>query len=43
MHLWAIPAESEYSIRRIELELDKYPNRRLLIKDGPTTYVKEEP
>ncbi|XP_055320885.1 uncharacterized protein LOC129577576 [Sitodiplosis mosellana] len=38
MHLWAIPKandDTNWSITRIELELDKHPEKRLLIKDGP--------
>lgn len=36
MHLWARPSEDgAWSVTRIELEVDKYPNKRLLVKDGP--------
>lgn len=35
MHLWAVPVDGNWSITRIELEVNKLPDRRLLIKDGP--------
>lgn len=35
MHLWAKPSDGQWSVTRIELELDKHPDKRLLIKDGP--------
>lgn len=36
MHLWARPSEGgAWSVTRIELEVDKHPNKRLLVKDGP--------
>lgn len=36
MHLWARPVgEGAWSVTRIELEVNKHPNKRLLIKDGP--------
>lgn len=36
MHLWARPAnDGVWSVTRIELEVNKHPNKRLLIKDGP--------
>lgn len=41
MHLWAKPSDGEWSISRIELELDKFPDRRLLIKDGPK--IQQQP
>lgn len=38
MHLWAKPNADDntnWSVTRIELELNKHPDKRLLIKDGP--------
>ncbi|XP_031641109.1 uncharacterized protein LOC116352554 [Contarinia nasturtii] len=38
MHLWARPNgtdDENWSVMRIELEVDKHPDRRLLVKDGP--------
>lgn len=36
MHLWARPTEDgAWSVTRIELEVNKHPNKRLLVKDGP--------
>lgn len=36
MHLWARPvADGAWSVTRIELEVNKHPDKRLLIKDGP--------
>lgn len=36
MHLWAKPTENgAWSVTRIELEVNKHPNKRLLVKDGP--------
>lgn len=38
MHLWAMPKandDANWSVTRIELELNKHPDKRLLIKDGP--------
>lgn len=32
MHLWAIVKDGEWDITRIELELNKHPDKRLLIK-----------
>lgn len=43
MHLWARPAEDgAWSVTRIELEVNKHPNKRLLIKDGPK-FEQQEP
>lgn len=35
LHLWAKPTDGVWSVTRIELELNKHPDKRLLIKDGP--------
>lgn len=36
MHLWAKPVvDGAWSVTRIELEVNKHPDKRLLIKDGP--------
>lgn len=41
MYLWAKPTDGVWSVTRIELELKKHPDKRLLIKDGPTFYNQE--
>lgn len=42
MHLWARPeSEGDWRVQRIELEVNKHPDKRFLIKDGPK--LKEEP
>lgn len=44
MHLWARPSEDgAWSVTRIELEVDKHPNKRLLVKDGPKFEQPESP
>lgn len=38
MHLWAMPkanGDANWLVTRIELELNKHPEKRLVIKDGP--------
>lgn len=42
MHLWAKPAsDGAWSVTRIELEVNKHPNQRLLIKDGPKPELQQ--
>lgn len=42
MHLWARPNANDETgkmlVTRIELELNKHPEKRLLIKDGPKSH-----
>lgn len=35
VYLWAKLVDGKWSVTRVELELDKHPGKRLLIKDGP--------
>lgn len=44
MHLWARPngnEDEDWSVIRIELEVNKHPNKVLLVKDGPKPIESE--
>lgn len=40
--LWAKQIDEAWSVTRIELELNKHPGKRLLIKNGPKNDTEEE-